>query len=74
MRAEQHREERQRQLARRSQMKNDRLSQIRINREETEVRKKQELETELESKQAKANALRRSHLQEVGRMGVLRLG
>lgn len=36
--------------------------QIKIKREEIEVRMKQELE----SKQAKANALRQSHLQEVG--------
>lgn len=62
MRAEQHREERQRELAKRLQQKNDRMSQIRLRREETEIRRKQELEI----KQAKANALRMSHLQEVG--------
>lgn len=61
IRAELHREERQRELARRLQMKTERMSQIKLKREETEIRRKQELQ----SKQAKANALRQSHLQEV---------
>lgn len=61
MRAEQHREERLRELARRLQQRNDRQSQIRLRREETEICMKEEIE----SKQAKATALRQSYLKEV---------